>query len=264
MSDEPRRDAALRGYLRASAAPTSGPAEQRPLPPQPRPGSAASFDRLALHYGRFSFLVGRELWSYLTALLPTRGGRAVDLGCGTGRHAALLSRHFDQVLAVDISASMLAVAQRHRAAPNITYEPRDLLDVTAGRDGRFDLVFSAFALHHVADLEPALRQIRCLVRPGGQAVLIDLCDQPRDRAWLLAEARRTLVRDIVRHHRPVREARELYRLSVEPNWLDHQVSDRPLPPGRFEPVYRAVFPGAGFTPMYRSRAMHWPEQGPAS
>src|SRR6266550_1106349 len=102
MSDDLRRHAALRGYLRASATLTAGPVERQSLTPPARPGSVTSFDRLAVLYDRFSFLVGRELWSYLTARLPARGGRAVDLGCGTGRHATLLARHFDHVLAVDI------------------------------------------------------------------------------------------------------------------------------------------------------------------
>src|SRR5207244_7556686 len=125
------------------------------------------------------------------------------------------------VLAVDVSAPMLAVAERHRAAGNLCYQHRDLLDVEAGRDGTFDLVFSAYTLHHVEGLAPALRQLRGLVRPGGQAILVDLCDVPRDRAWFRAEARRALVADLLGHRRRVGEAVEVYRLATEPAWLDH-------------------------------------------
>jgi SAM-dependent methyltransferase len=250
VSNEPRRDAAPHAHDRASAAATAGPVERRALPSAGRPGGGASFDRLAVHYDRLSFLIGGELRGYLTACLPARGGRAVDLGCGTGRHAAVLARRFTEVLAVDISAPMLALAQRHRSTPVIRYEQRDLLDVTPARDGTFDLVFSAYALHHLPDLGSALRQIRSLVGPGGHAILVDLCDVPHDRTWFLAEARRTLVRDVLRRRRPVREARELYRLSTDAGWLDHQVVDRPLPPGTFEQVYGEVFPGAEFTALY--------------
>jgi SAM-dependent methyltransferase len=260
MSDDLRRHAALRGYIRASATLTSAPARRRSLPPPARPGSAASFDRLAVHYDRFSFLVGRELCSYLTARLPAHRGRAVDLGCGTGWHAALLALRFDEVLAVDISAPMLALAQRHHSTPAIHYELRDLLDVTPDRDGVFDLVFSAYTLHHLPVLGPALRQIRSLLRPGGQAILVDLCDVPHDRRWFGVEARRTLMRDVLSRRRPPREARELYRLSTEPVWLDHQASDRPLPPGQFERVYGETFPGAEFTPLCRTMAMHWQDR----
>ena len=239
--DEANRDAELEDCLRISG----------------DRGPAASFDRLALHYDRFGWLVGRQVLDYLSECLPRRGPRAVDLGCGTGRHAALLAQRFEHVLAVDVSAPMLVMARRHRAAPNITYELRDLLDVTASRDGTFDLVLSAFALHHVPDIEAALGQIRSLVRPGGQVVLVDLCDVRRDRRWLHVEARRTFARDVLGRRRPLREARELYRLSTDPVWLDHQVGDRPLLPGQFERIYRATFHGGTFTTMHRARAMHW-------
>jgi SAM-dependent methyltransferase len=216
-----------------------------------------SFDRLAAHYDRLSYLVGQALLDYLVARLPNSGGRAVDLGCGTGRHAAVLARRYADVLAVDVSAPMLAVAERHRAAGNICYQHRDLLDVEAGRDGTFDLVFSAYALHHVEALPRALGQIRALVRPGGKAILVDLCDVPREPVWFRTEARRALVADVVRRRRRTGEALEVYRLSTEPAWLEHQAADRPLPPRVFEAVYAAAFPGAEFTPLYRARALHW-------
>jgi ubiquinone/menaquinone biosynthesis C-methylase UbiE len=241
-----------------SAEPDSAPvALARPALMRRMQPATASFDRLAIHYDRFGWLVGREVFAYLTECLPQRERRAADLGCGTGRHAAELEQRFDEILAVDVSAPMLALAQRHRAAPNITYALRDLRNVTAEHDGTFDLVFSAFTLHHLPDIEAALRQIRALVRPGGQVILLDLCDVPHDRRWFHAEARRTLVRDVLGRRRPLREARELYRLSTDPAWLDHQVADRPLRPGQFEQIYGATFHSATFTTMYRARAMHW-------
>ncbi len=219
-----------------------------------------SFDHLPAVFDRFAELVGGPLTDYLTARLPDRGGRAVDLGCGTGQHAWLLARVFNQVLAIDVSAPMLRYAQRHRAAGNIVYQQRDLLDVTPGRDGRFDLVLSTHTLHHVPDLAFALEQTRCLVRPGGQAILIDNVDARRrvPRRWFRVEARRALRADLLHHRRSIPEAVELYRLSTHPGWLDHLTTDVFLPPGQFRQLYAAVFPGAEFTPMYRTLAMHWP------
>jgi len=42
-------------------------------------------------------------------LLPAAGGRALDLGCGTGRHAVLLARRFEQVDAIDLSGPMIEI-----------------------------------------------------------------------------------------------------------------------------------------------------------
>ncbi len=224
-----------------------------------------SFDHLPAIFDRFIELVGGPLNDYLSERLPAHGERAVDLGCGTGRHARLLSGVFDEVLAVDVSMPMVQFAQHHRSAPNIDYQQRDLLDVSPGRDGRFDFVLSTHTLHHVPDLGFALEQIRSLVRPGGQVVLIDNVD-PRHQAprrWFRAEARQALLLDLWHRRRPLREAIELYRLSTHPGWLDHLTTDVFLTAEEFRQVYGAVCPGADFTPMYRTLAMHWQERGPA-
>ena len=218
-----------------------------------------SFDGLPRMFDRFAELVGGPLDDYLTERLPPHGGRAVDLGCGTGRHASLLATRFDEVLAVDVSAPMLQHAQRRRAAANIAYRQRGLLEVTPGQDGTFDFVLSTHTLHHLPHLPTALTQIRSLTRPGGQVVLVDNVDPRRQvpRRWFQAEARKALLLDLRHHRRPIREAVEVYRLSTHPGWLDHLASDRFLPAGELQQAYGAVFPGAGFTPSYRTMAMHW-------
>jgi SAM-dependent methyltransferase len=57
---------------------------------------AQSFDRVAGAYDRLGDLNPNELvGSWLEGLLPSAGGRALDIGCGTGRHAVLLAgRHW--------------------------------------------------------------------------------------------------------------------------------------------------------------------------
>jgi 2-polyprenyl-3-methyl-5-hydroxy-6-metoxy-1,4-benzoquinol methylase len=178
------------------------------MPAIARQRDPRSFDHLPAVFDRFAELVGGPLKDYLSERLPVHGGRAVDLGGGTGQHASLLSRVFDEVLAVDVSQPMLQFAQRHRSAPNIDYQQRDLLDVTPGRDGRFDFVLSTHTLHHVPDLTFTLEQIRSLVRPGGRAVLIDNVD-PRHQAprrWFRAEARKALLLDLRHRRRPLHEA----------------------------------------------------------
>jgi SAM-dependent methyltransferase len=216
------------------------------------------FDDLVDLYDELAELTGGPVTDYLSARLPAEpGGRAADLGCGTGRHATLLAEQFDEVLAVDVSAAMIAHARRHRPAPNIRYQHRDLREVIEDWDGWFDLVVSVFTLHHQPDPDRALKHIRRLIAPGGQALLIDLCDQPRSAGWLRRQARRTLAADLRQRRQPVGRACRQYRLSTHPAWLAHQTGDRPLPPGRFEQAYTAVFPGADITLLDRARAVHW-------
>jgi SAM-dependent methyltransferase len=217
-----------------------------------------SFDHLAARYDRISTLLGAELRAWLLFHLPARGDRALDLGCGTGVHTTQLAERYDEVLAVDLSGPMVEFARHRRHRSGIRYEQRDLRDAAPARDGQFDLVFSAYTLHHV-ELDSALHRIRSLVRPGGQVLLVDLVeDRPEvPRSWLRGQAWRMLAADLGHRHRPLREAVEQLRLQLDPDWLDHQTSDRLRPAADWDAHCRAVFPGATITPFRRARALDW-------
>jgi len=223
------------------------------------PDTLTSFDQLAVNFDRFAELVGGPLSDYLVSVLPDQGGRAVDLGCGTGRHAAMLAGRYRTVLAVDISAPMLQLAQARRPLANITYQHRDLCSLHPDIDGTFDLIVSAYALHHVPALYQTLCGIRALCAPGGRVVLVDnVAATPAvPRRWFISQARRTLASDLLGRRRPVAQAWELYRLNTDPAWLDHLTTDRFLSPDQFARCYAQVFPGARFTDLYRTRTMCW-------
>jgi SAM-dependent methyltransferase len=99
-----------------------------------RRAQAQSFDRVARDYDRLAELDGNALIGpRVASLLPARDraahGRALDLGCGAGRHTVLLAQRFAHVDAVDLSGPMIEVAQAGRPRPNISYRQADLLDV---------------------------------------------------------------------------------------------------------------------------------------
>ena len=219
---------------------------------------AQSFDDFAETYDRLMSLSAGPLRAYIESVLPQAGHRAVDLGCGTGHHASILATRFQEVLAVDISSPMLEIARTRRALPNISYELRDLRDVTPEKDGRFDLVFSAFTLHHVPDLDDTLRQIRALLAPRGRVVLLDnVAPTPAvPRWWFRREAIRRFLGDML-GRRPVREAVEVLRLQTHPAWLDHVTTDRFLSPPEFRNRYGDAFPGGQFSDLYRACVLTW-------
>ncbi len=90
--------------------------------------AAQSFDRTAADYDRLGDLSENDgFTNWLVSALPPAGGRALDLGCGTGRHAVLLAARFTHVDAIDLSLPMIEIARAKRSRPNISYQQADLL-----------------------------------------------------------------------------------------------------------------------------------------
>jgi len=211
-----------------------------------------SFDHLAEQYDRLGELTEDVVADWLATVLPERRRRAVDLGCGAGRHAVILADYFDQVDAIDLSAPMIRLARRKRPRSNISYLEAGILD--AG--GQYDFVTSSATLHHVTDLPAVLRHIKTLVAVSGRAALVDTVSaRPANPRWrLYGNEVRKLAQNLVR--RNVAEAWEIFRLSTG-DWLDHRVSDRYLSRAGFDQVYGAVFPGGTLTPVGRAQAVIW-------
>ena len=70
------------------------------------------FSRLAAGYSRYRPAYPRELIHYVANCAPDRG-LAVDCATGNGQAAVALAEHFQQVVAVDGSATQLEAAQPH-------------------------------------------------------------------------------------------------------------------------------------------------------
>jgi SAM-dependent methyltransferase len=101
-----------------------------------------------------------------------RGRRVVEIGCGSAPCSRWLRRAGADVVALDLSAGMLArAAQLNRS----TGVPVPLLQADAGalplRDGAVDLACSAFGgLPFVADAGAVLAEVARVLRPGGRFV----------------------------------------------------------------------------------------------
>ena len=228
--------------------------------PPAEPVGPRSFDYVPARYNRYTDLVGAEVWAWLGFRLPRPGqtGRALDAGCGTGTYTSLLADRFNEVLAVDLSTPMIDHARRHRPRGNIRYEVRDLRAVTPDTDGWFDAIVCTNTLHHLGDVTSALWHLRSLVRPGGTVLLADTVDEQGtpSRPWLRRQAWRQFASGL-RHGRSPREAVELLRLSLDRDWLDHQTTERLLPPADSHQVVRSVFPGADLATYGRIHALSW-------
>jgi ubiquinone/menaquinone biosynthesis C-methylase UbiE len=83
------------------------------------------------------------------------GGPTVDVACGTGRHTAHLAALGHEVIGVDASPQMLAVARRK--LPAVSFLLADLHRLPVA-DASVDLLVCALAATHVPDLRPVLAE----------------------------------------------------------------------------------------------------------
>ncbi len=99
------------------------------------------------------------------------GLSALDLGCGTGRHALRMASEGAVVTAVDFSEGMLAEARRKPGADRVRFVVHDLHDPLPFPDGSFDRVVSGLVLEHIDDLAAFFAEGRRRLRPGGRMVV---------------------------------------------------------------------------------------------
>jgi malonyl-CoA O-methyltransferase len=100
-----------------------------------------------------------------------RGLAALDLGCGTGRHALWLARAGATVTALDFSPGMLAQARDKDPAGQVRFLLHDLHQPLPFPGADFDLVVSGLVLEHLRDLPGVFAEAHRILRPGGRAVV---------------------------------------------------------------------------------------------
>jgi ubiquinone/menaquinone biosynthesis C-methylase UbiE len=137
-------------------------------------------------YDPFSRLarVGRIHEQLLDRADLRRGQRVLEIGCGTGNLLTALGRRGLDIEAVGVDPDPAALRRARRKAVRrklpIRYE-RGFAGELPLPDAGFDRVLSSFMLHHLEGEERlrALREVRRVLRPGGQVHIVDVDGTPR-------------------------------------------------------------------------------------
>ena len=119
-----------------------------------------------------------------TLTRPDRLGRLLDVACGAGNFALELVQEIGglrEMVAIDSSPSALEAARD--ALASLPHQ----LHTMAGEhldfpDGSFDTVSIAHSLHHLADPDMVLKEMRRVLRPGGWLVVQEMYRDTEDPA----------------------------------------------------------------------------------
>jgi trans-aconitate 2-methyltransferase len=103
--------------------------------------------------------------------LTLRGDETVlDLGCGTGKVTEQLLERLPrgQVVGIDGSAAMIAVARERLGGDRATFVRSDLLALQVAEPA--DAAVSSATFHWIADHDTLFQRVRAALKPGGQFV----------------------------------------------------------------------------------------------
>jgi ubiquinone/menaquinone biosynthesis C-methylase UbiE len=106
----------------------------------------------------------------LRRLLPARGRRLLEIGAGFGRITDEYAM-YDEVVLLDYAFSHMQQARAHLgSAPRFTFVAADAYHLPFAA-GAFDGVTVIRVIHHIADVDALLAQVRRVLVPGGLFIL---------------------------------------------------------------------------------------------
>jgi trans-aconitate 2-methyltransferase len=118
-------------------------------------------------YDLFKSERSRPFFDLLALVQPAPGGRAVDLGCGTGELTRALHDKLGagETVGLDSSAEMLTRSSAF-AGGGLRFERGDIAAFPDAES--WDVIFSNAALHWIGDHAALFARLRRALRPGGQ------------------------------------------------------------------------------------------------
>jgi demethylmenaquinone methyltransferase/2-methoxy-6-polyprenyl-1,4-benzoquinol methylase len=152
------------------------------------------FGRIASRYDLINDLQSlgqHRRWKQLVVALagPRPGLRALDLCCGTGDLAFALARGGAEVIGLDFSEPMLAVAKRRGSKIQSLKVNVERLHFARGdaqqlpfADSSFAIVTMGYGLRNLRNWETGLREMQRVAQPGGRVVALEF-GKPANRWW---------------------------------------------------------------------------------
>jgi SAM-dependent methyltransferase len=115
------------------------------------------------YMGRWSRVIGEKFLGWLDV---PKGGRWLDVGCGTGAFSELIVRRCAPKSLSGIDPSPEQIEYARKQLPDLTFRVADSMDLPFGQN-EFDVVASALVIHFIPDRAKAFAEMHRVLRPGG-------------------------------------------------------------------------------------------------
>lgn len=102
----------------------------------------------------------------------TLGKRVLDFGCGSGYGSAQIARKAAHVTAIDVAEDAIAYAKTRFPSENLIFRAIDSSVPLPFDDSSFDIVLSFQVFEHVSNTSRYLSEIRRVLAPQGQLLLV--------------------------------------------------------------------------------------------
>ncbi len=134
--------------------------------------NAARYDRRSAHLGRKIY---RKVVADVAAANLPDGAHVLDAGTGPGRVPMALAKAHPtwKVEGLDLEPRMIEYAKAQDPEHKVTFTVGDVAALPYP-DATFDLIVSSLSQHHWSDVDGALRDLRRVLRPGGELWIYDV------------------------------------------------------------------------------------------
>ena len=117
---------------------------------------------------KFDFEKTRK--SILTFLEGKKFNNVLEVGCGPGTWTGFVKEHTNNLLAVDISETMIAEAKKEIQNPEVKFLNTDIMNYNT--DEKFDLIFSIRAFEYFPDKKGFINKCEKMLNENGQVFII--------------------------------------------------------------------------------------------
>jgi len=154
-----------------------------------------------------------EVFEVVVREADLRGGRVLDVGCGTGKFARVLAeRGLARVWGVDPSAEMLAEA-RERVPSSVGLKLGDA-ERLPFKDGAFDAAV-LWTVVHLIERPLGFAELRRVLTPGGRIAIVTFAPEHFTSYWQNEFFPSIAAIDLARHPSPEQLAKELQAAGFE-------------------------------------------------